>query len=426
MGNKVTFDPVTKIIQVDEAPVLVDGDWVVNLDIKVDLFSDGKEDWLADPTLSKLIFPLRSVGGDPLPGSKSLGSTFFLDSNWKIRPYEASHVFAVNGNFYSEDGTSPYTQTVGTYNVMLINAVSSLVDSTVQQLQEIEYGTFQNAVWIDVNSDHTGTIYPTGNREHPVNNAADAVLIANDKGFDTLNVLGNYTFGAGDNINNFTVVGQNPVKSIITVETEALAYGVEFFECHLKGILDGGSVARECMITDLNYINGFVYNCIISPGVISLGGPPSSVAHFLQCYSGQPGLSTPIIDCAGDGPALAIRGYNGGIQLINKTGTAAVSVDFAAGQLKLDSTVTNGDIVARGDGKITDADTGEFIHTGLYNGANIYNELNNGIHAHDIWQLLGLDIQNPVDGSVANVVTVGNITLNITDNGDGTGTVTRV
>ena len=42
MGQKVTFYPVTQIIQVDIAPV----DGVIDLDVKVDLYSDGKEDWI--------------------------------------------------------------------------------------------------------------------------------------------------------------------------------------------------------------------------------------------------------------------------------------------------------------------------------------------------------------------------------------------
>ena len=133
MGAKVTFDPTTKIIQVTEAPI----GGVVNLDVKVDLYSDGKEDWRASATLFKYRFPIRAVGGDPLPGAKALGSTFFLAPGWTIRPYEADHRLIVNGNLYVEDGSSPYTTTVGAYNVLVEASVSSLVDSTVVQLHEI-------------------------------------------------------------------------------------------------------------------------------------------------------------------------------------------------------------------------------------------------------------------------------------------------
>ena len=125
MAAKVTFDPATKIITVTQAPV----SGVVDIDVKVDLYSDGKEDWKTDASLTKFRFPIRAVGGDPLPGGKSLGSTFFLLYGWKIRPYEASHTMNVTGNLYSEDGTSPYIATVGTYAVALVSSISTLVET---------------------------------------------------------------------------------------------------------------------------------------------------------------------------------------------------------------------------------------------------------------------------------------------------------
>ena len=81
------------------------------------------------------------------------------------------------------------------------------------------------------------------------------------------------------------------------------------------------------------------------------------------------------------GQALALRNYNGGIKLINKSGTESVSIDLNSGQIKLDSTITGGDIVCRGVGKLVDADTDEPIHTGDWYGANIINEI---ISIHNI------------------------------------------
>jgi hypothetical protein len=130
MGEKVTFHPATRIIQVDIAPTFIGSDWYVDLDVKIDLYSDGKEDWLVDQDLHKLIFAMGSAGGDPLPGGQELGATFFLEGGWKIRPYEANHIFRITGNLYSRDGSSPYIPTIGAYNVTIVQQVSVLVDST--------------------------------------------------------------------------------------------------------------------------------------------------------------------------------------------------------------------------------------------------------------------------------------------------------
>ena len=141
MGEKVTFHPATRIIQIDQAPTFIGSDWYVDIDVKTDLYSDGKEDWLTDPDLHKLIFAMSSVGGDPLPGGQELGATFFLQGGWKIRPYEASHILRVTGNLYAIDGSSPYVPTLGAYNVQIVQQVSVLVDSTIanttQQIDEL-------------------------------------------------------------------------------------------------------------------------------------------------------------------------------------------------------------------------------------------------------------------------------------------------
>lgn len=364
MGNKVTFDGVNKIVQVTQAPSLVGGEWIVDLDVKVDVYSDGKEDWLADSTLNKLRYPVEAIGGQPLPGSKALGTTYFLNYGWRIRPYEASHTLNVNGNLYTPEGESPFVPTVGTYNVFVIQQVSSLVDSTVQQLEEIEYISFAGAVHVDVTSGISGTTYPAGNAEYPVDNIPDATSIAMTRGIQTIRITGNITLDTGDDVSGYIVTGINTGRTNIIINPNADTLGTEFRLCSISGTLDGNSIIRDARIVNLNYVSGSVYTSLLEPGTVTLGG--NDVASFLSCYSGQPGQSTPIIDCAGNGPALSVRDYSGGIKLINKTGPDAVSIDLNSGQVILDSTVTNGEIVIRGTGgKVTDNS----------NGATVYNEL---------------------------------------------------
>ena len=123
--NKIQVDNVSRVITVISAPV--DGE--IKLDVKVDLYSDLKEIWLNNIEARRLKVPITPVGGDDLPGADKLGSTYFLDPTWKIRPYEANHRFLVDGNIYSPDGTSPFIFTVGAYNVLLENKVSNLVSA---------------------------------------------------------------------------------------------------------------------------------------------------------------------------------------------------------------------------------------------------------------------------------------------------------
>lgn len=127
MGAKVTFNPVDYEIVVTAAPV----DGIVSLDFKIDIYSDGKEDWLADVSLTRFQFPIRAVGGDPLPGSKVLDPVFFIAAPWKILPFDADHELVISGNVYREDGAAIARSRVGrTVQVTLATTFSAGSSST--------------------------------------------------------------------------------------------------------------------------------------------------------------------------------------------------------------------------------------------------------------------------------------------------------
>jgi len=130
MGAKATFNSITRIIKLTEAPTLIDGEQVVELDVKIDLYGDQKEDWLANPTtLRKVRPPFSVIGGQTTP-TGSAGNTFFQRSDWKIEPYDASHILRISGNLYSDDGKSPFiVPSGGTYMVQIERVVSNIVDT---------------------------------------------------------------------------------------------------------------------------------------------------------------------------------------------------------------------------------------------------------------------------------------------------------
>ena len=150
MGQKVSFDPWTRIIQVTQAPVDIDGEPVVELDFAVDIYSDAKEDYRTDVNFGMVPFPLLAIGGQPKPGG-FVGSTFFLSKLWKIRPYESDHVLRVAGNAYREDGKSMFTRTLGPYQVNTELNLSSLVDK-VSVPSEYSPDDIANIVWTNPNA----------------------------------------------------------------------------------------------------------------------------------------------------------------------------------------------------------------------------------------------------------------------------------
>jgi hypothetical protein len=359
---KVSFNGITKIIQVIEAPDAYDD---VYIDVKEDIYSDWKE-WKLESDNSKFLEAVRTVGGDPLPGSKSLGATFFLINGWKIRPYEGDHTLNINGNLYCDDGSVPYISTIGSYNVMVINSVSSLVDSTVQQLKEIEYASFGEGVTVDITSSYTGTDYPTGTQTQPVNNLVDALSIANYRGFKRFYIKESMDINTGSDFSEFEFVGQSPTKTILIISSPADVTKCEFYEATVTGTLDGQNKVKSCRVQTLNFVNGIVENSLLDEYVITLGGMVD--AHFLNCWSGVAGVGTPVIDMGGSGQNLGLRNYNGGLKIQNFTGPNSISLDLNSGRVVLDNnTVTSGTIVCRGVGTLVD-NYENYIPTGVWNG----------------------------------------------------------
>lgn len=246
------------------------------------------------------------------------------------------------------------------HNYTIVNQVSIRPNNSagLQDLSTLLSMAYNSMVVVDELRGQSGTATPIGTLAHPSNNIPDAVEIANKHGIGKLLIIG--TIDLVDDVSDLIVMGQNSVLTTINVLDEALTLNTTFKNATLNGILDGNSTVEDCSINDLYYVNGNIYYSVLNEGTITLGG--NATAILIGCVSGVPGSDTPIIDCGGSGQALAIRDFNGGMKLINKTGIDPTSLDFNSGQLKVDDTVTNGTIYVRGTvGKVTDNSTGNAV-----------------------------------------------------------------
>lgn len=360
MGEKVQFDELNKIINITEAP---DANGDIFIDVKTDLYSDGKEDWVSSESLRRFRFPITAVGGNPLPGEKALGTTFFLASDWKIKPYNASHRLTVNGNLYSADGSDLFLDPDGAYTVRIMQQVSSLVDSTVQQLAEIEHASFNGGVTVDPLSSYSIASPPNdgsilGTARSPVNNLVDALTIAIQRGFTTFYIIGDIDVNDVETFDGFVFVGESQSKSDVVIDSDASVVGCEFYDGHISGVLDGNSKVKGCVLDNLSYIYGIVEQCLLEQGTIVLGG--SNVAQFIDCWSGSASqVNIPYIDMGSSGQDLIMRNYNGAIGIKNLSGADnKVSIDLNSGLVVLDNTITAGEIVIRGVGQVINNATG--------------------------------------------------------------------
>ena len=251
-----------------------------------------------------------------------------------------------------------------TFGVQVLRTSSS--SATTQELADIRFSSFNGGVTVDTTSPNTGTEFPNGTPRQPVNNIMDAVSIANSIGLSIIYIVGDCVLDSGDNVDSFIVRGQSPNHTTLTINPGASTIDTQFENATITGTLDGGSVLNVCHIQTLNFIDGFIHDSQFD-GTITLSGV--SDLHAINCHSGIIGTGTPTIDMTAGG-GLAMRHYTGGIKLINKSGPESVSLDINTGQVQLDSTVTNGEIVIRGNAFLTDNSNGAtVIYQGLTPGS---------------------------------------------------------
>lgn len=341
----------------------------------------------------------------------------------KIVPFD--EVLRVNqlGDMITDDpDVDPSLYDISQLTVPKVIFIKPSEAETIQLNSEsIEFASYGGVISVDILSANTGTASPMGNLQYPLNNIADAHAVSELKGLSKFSIVGDL-----DLINPLPemvrrdFIGQGKERTTITVHTDSVVTDASYHNATISGKMDGKLRMVDCVLDGVQGVNGYIEDCILAFNDIVLGG--GAEAHFIDCNSGKAGVLTPKI-IAGSGVAMDMRGYKGGIWISQKTGPESISIDLTSGQVKLDSTVVNGTIVVRGKGKLIDADTGEPILSGNYNGATIVNDLTDE-HTREMWKINGLDKAAPMTVTQSSR-NAGDVDLVISGDGETTSTVTR-
>jgi hypothetical protein len=146
LGNqKVTFDGINKIIIVNEG--------VTELDFREDVYSAWKE-WLLDPNQTNIGYEeaISAIGGDPLPGNRQLGTTYFLENGWRMRTWEGDHELTVTGNVFTRTGVSLFVPTLNPWTITINLNTATLVETILPSLSlgEADIDGIATATWAEV------------------------------------------------------------------------------------------------------------------------------------------------------------------------------------------------------------------------------------------------------------------------------------
>jgi len=126
--HKVTFDGPNRLILINEG--------VTSIDIKTDIYSAWKE-WVLLLGLVEhqdnpaYLEAISAIGGDPTPTGE-IGTTMFLENDWKIKPYPGSYRLIMNGNLFASDGSNPFVDADvipnQPNNINITSNVSNIID----------------------------------------------------------------------------------------------------------------------------------------------------------------------------------------------------------------------------------------------------------------------------------------------------------
>jgi hypothetical protein len=171
--QKVTFDGLNKLIIVNSGQT--------DLDFRVDVYSAWKE-WVKQYTQSnaKYIEAITAIGGDDLPGSRQLGTTYFLENGWRMRTWEGDHNLTVTGNVFTREGENVFVPTLASWTIQITLNTSTLVETIIPTLSlgEADLSSIALAVWAEILSGDTAAdrlinINNTVNASNTVLNATE-------------------------------------------------------------------------------------------------------------------------------------------------------------------------------------------------------------------------------------------------------------
>ena len=266
----------------------------------------------------------------------------------------------------------------GQYSVSLVGSNNNIADvvninnvsvrsnnsAGLIQTKEIQQASFNNRVTIDVTNGSSGTIYPVGTQQKPVNNLADAQFIAAARGFDSFYVLGNLTLGATDNVSNQHFYGQgatfNVKRTTITYTSGCITTNSHWHNCQIVGVQGGESNYYECLIGALTNAHCHYDSCkMVGPLQFAASIGSTHTTDLINCYTST---NEYVVDANGSQLKQVYSNFVGRIKFINVTNAgASIALNISSGEVVIDSSCTAGTIKVSGNAVLTNNSGGTIV-----------------------------------------------------------------
>ena len=240
----------------------------------------------------------------------------------------------------------------------------------------LDYG---GSIWVDLISGVSGsTVNVNGTRSNPVDNIADAFILAGILGYTRIYGTGNYL--ADRAFSGSELIGKGSPASIDLNGFDFTNAKFENIDVSGDGAGSIGCVFYRCRINNLTNISAQFVDCQFSGDNALISSGASTIRNHLDsCSSYVPGSENPSISLIGTDADLQIRDWYGGIEIRDVTQAASdVSIDLSSGNVTIDSSVTAGTFKIHGIGSLIDNSTNPAVDvdfSSLVNKADVTNEV---------------------------------------------------
>ncbi len=209
---------------------------------------------------------------------------------------------------------------------------------------------YEFRVCLDVDNGATGTAYPMGSKESPVNNLADALTIAELYNFKIINICGELTIEDEEDIGGYTFTSARSLTNkiiIVNAETE----GTLFDNVTISGQMDGSVRYTYCVIDDVTNLKGGVKNSLL---LNNLDLVTADKAIYLTDVDSLISSVDEYVEIEVNTAKLNMIRCHGNFELKNKTGTDMTFIGLSGGKIKIASSCTAGSIFISGIAEIED------------------------------------------------------------------------
>lgn len=249
---------------------------------------------------------------------------------------------------------------------------------------------FGGIIHIDPDGE-SGTAYPRGTQGRPVNNLADALLIADKWSIEEIHFKG--TIVVTTDVSGFRFQGASTIKQdILFLHPASTTDALRAELCTVTSTLSGTNHNLiRCIVANITGVDGIIDDCGLF-GTIA----PSATGEIL-CKQSNAADNPVIIDLSSGG---AIRAeISGDVRVVNQTGAQACTFSMNFGTLDVQSSCTGGTIDVAGVALVNDDSAGTVVTNNAINPQTIRDAVwDESLSARTTFGTMGGAINNLVKG----------------------------